>query len=59
MKKFIQTIDFADVLVVGGSAGLSIGLWMYEPWISLAVVGGLFFGLGIFLSTPRVTRKNK
>lgn len=46
--KLGSLVDVRDFLVFGGLAVMGYGLWMLRPWVSLTVVGGIFFIMGFF-----------
>ena len=46
MKRWFKQIDGADVLMVLGLIHVGVGLWMFEPWVSLFVVGLLLLRMG-------------
>ncbi len=45
--KFMKKIDSADVLICLGITEISVGLWLYAPWISLTVCGSIVLLLGL------------
>jgi hypothetical protein len=51
----IKNISLADICIFGGLLLLGTGLWWYAPWVSLTVVGGLFFLLGVAASIKAAT----
>ena len=38
-----------DVLLLGGTAVATVGLWWYRTWVAMAVLGTLCIAAGIFL----------
>lgn len=40
-------LSFADVLVFVGLVMAGLGIWLYDPRLSLLVIGVVLFGLGI------------
>ena len=46
MKKLFKAIAFEDAILFLGLILLGSGLWLYEPWISLSVVGGALIMIG-------------
>lgn len=44
-----RTIDLRDCFVFGGIAMMGYGLWMYRPWVSLAVCGAILTAIGVFV----------
>ena len=41
-------MEYQDVVVLTGLALLGVGLWMFNPWVSLTVVGAIVVFLGIW-----------
>ena len=44
--RIIKSFDIRDVFVFGGLALLGYGLYLFEPWISFSVCGGLLMIIG-------------
>jgi len=40
----------SDLLAVAGLALLAVGLWMFRPWVALAVVGAVLMGVSVMLA---------
>lgn len=40
-------LSFFDVLIFAGLFMAGIGLWLYDPRLSLVVIGAILFALGI------------
>lgn len=51
--------NLSDVLIFAGLSGLGTGLWWFKPWVSLTVVGGLLFLLGIRASIAEALAAGK
>lgn len=53
MKAFIlkvaSHVEFCDVCLFGGFALLGYGLWLYLPWLSYVVCGGVLMSIGLFM----------
>jgi hypothetical protein len=47
-----------NVAVFGGLALMGVGLWLYAPWLSLTVIGGILFG-GAWWSMNRPLPKDQ
>jgi hypothetical protein len=42
-----SAVDLRDVFVFGGLLLMGVGLWMYEPWVSLTVIGSILVVFGL------------
>lgn len=43
MKRF----DLEDIMAAGGLASIAAGLWMFQPWVALTVVGIILIAVSI------------
>lgn len=47
MNKLLSRLDPEDYLALAGLFILAVGLWMFRPWVSLAVVGVLLIAASL------------
>jgi len=45
--RLLKKIDVRDILFVGGFALLGYGLFLFLPWVSFTVCGGLLIALSV------------
>jgi membrane-bound ClpP family serine protease len=45
--KSISIALFINVLILSGLFGIGYGLYLFKPWVSYSVVGGLLLMLGM------------
>ena len=57
LKRYLPSI-VRDVALFGGLLMAGVGLWLYEPWISLTVVGLILFA-GSWWSINRTQQNQK
>lgn len=43
----LMQVNAVDVIGLGGGFALTAGLWLYEPWVALTVVGAVLMPLGL------------
>ena len=44
-----KAVDLQDFFVFGGLALLGYGLWMFSPWLGLAIPGAILLCFGLFV----------
>jgi hypothetical protein len=47
--KLLKKVSFRDVLLVSGLALISVGLWLFMPWVAFTVCGVIIFAGGFFM----------
>ena len=47
--QLLKKVSFRDVLLVSGLALIGVGLYLFAPWVSFTVCGGLIFAGGFFM----------
>ena len=49
IKKIIKAITLRDVLIISGLSLISVGLYLFLPWVSFTVCGALVLVGGFFM----------
>ena len=44
----LKRLSFGDLIVLVGISTMTYGLWLYEPWISLTVLGVILTLMGVY-----------
>ena len=40
-------VDKGDIMIIVGLGSCGYGLWVYEPWVSMSVIGAVLLGFGV------------
>jgi hypothetical protein len=53
IKKIIEAITLRDVLMIIGLSLISVGLYLFLPWVSFTVCGALVLVGGFFMQEKK------